>query len=169
VKTYKNNKLEYEYQKQVSEKNDNTLIHLNKIIYESVEILKHNNNIFKMSSTSKLVNTSRFSPRDLINFTIRINKNNSSAEGLGSFIPCGFLNPFPLEETEMKSSFLKFNLDESSRLKMPVVNTEGLLKGSNIEIRYPEVDKDVFFRYVTDQNYIPTYFSGEIVNINIVK
>ncbi len=122
-----------------------------------------------MSSISKTVKTSNFAPRDLINFTIRVNKNYSAATALNGYMPGGFLNPFPSEENEMKSSFLKFNFDEGSRLKMPVVNPEnGLVKkGLILEIKYPDNDKDIFFRYVTDMNVIPSYFNGEIVGTYI--
>jgi hypothetical protein len=122
-----------------------------------------------MSSSNKNVNLSHLQPRDLINFTIRVNKNYSAPDGLGSFIPGSFLSPYPSEDLELKSSFLKFNFDEAARLKPPIINPEmGLVKkGTMLEIKYPEADKDIFFRYVTDENFIPTFFSGEIVTFNL--
>lgn len=128
--------------------------------------LKRGTNILKLSSTSKNVVQSNYHPKDLINFTIRVNKSFSSPEGLGTFLPGAFLTPFPQEEVEMKSSFLKFKFDETSRLLPPIISPDikEVKKGTILEIRYPVTDKDVFFRYTNSTDLIPSYFSGEIVS-----
>ena len=71
-----------------------------------------------------------------------------------------------MEHIQIKSSFLKFNFDEGSRLKMPIVNPDGgvVKKGSILEIKYPDNDGDVFFRYSLLNDMIPSYFSGELVS-----
>jgi hypothetical protein len=157
--------LELNKLKEESKKNSDRIIELNKILIEAVNILKRDSNIFKMSSSDKNVNISNYLPRDLINFTLRINKNYSSPLGLSSNLPGAYCFAYPLEDYDMKSSFLKFNFDESFRLKMPNVKPEivAVKKGTLLEIRYPENEKDVFFRYVTDLNLIPSFFTGEIV------
>lgn len=171
MKQIKKKEIELEKLKQESKIYDERIIELNKILITSVKSLRQSNNIFKLSSTNKNVSVSYFQPRDLINLTLRINKNYSAPEGLGNFLPGGYLDPYPLEQVQMKSSFLKFNLDESVRLKVPIVNPEGgvVKKGSMLEIKYPDIDKDIFFRYTISSDLIPSYFSGELVKIILIN
>ncbi len=150
-----------------SEFYDEKLIDLNNTLISALNDLKQNNNIFKLSSTNKIVSQSQFRPRHLINFTLRINKSYKAAEFIGNFLPGASLDPYPQEINQMKSSFLKFNFDESARLQVPSVSPEGEIvkKGSILEIKYPGGDKDVFFRYTFSNDMIPSYFSGELVKI----
>ena len=139
---------------------------MNKILSQAVEDLKEDNNLFKLSSTIKNVTQSNFQPRDLINFTKRINTNHSLPQGLSGLIPGAFLNPYPTEEKEFKQTFLKFNFDEGSRLKMPSIKPESVSckKGTIIEIKYPDTSvQDVFFRYTLGAEFLPSYFHGEMV------
>ncbi len=115
---------------------------------------------------------SNFQPRDLINFTKRINTNFSFPNGLTSGLPGAYLDPYPTEQREFKQTFLKFNFDEASRLKMPLIKPESntCKKGTIIEIKYPDSNvQDVFFRYTIGGDLLPSYFHGEIVKklINI--
>ena len=171
VKLIKEKETEIDRLKLESKKYDEKLIELNVILCSALGHLKKGNHIFKMASTKNFVNQYNIQPRDLINFTIRINKNYSSPAESDNFLPVNFLNPYPLPHVEMNLSFLKFNLDEGGRLKIPVVNPAGgvVKKGSQIEIKYPENIEGVFFRYTTSVDLIPAYFSGEKVNnLNII-
>ena len=167
MKLLKSKEEDFHSVKKKSDIYDDKLIEINTTLISALKDLKQNNNVFKLSSTNKKVSQWQFRPRHLINFTLRVNKSYKACEAIGNFLPGGCLDPYPLETVQMKSSFLKFNFDESSRLKVPSVTPEsGLVKkGSILEIKYPENDKDVFFRYSFASDLIPSYFSGEMVII----
>jgi hypothetical protein len=153
-------------------KYENKLTELNKILIQAVEDLKENNNLFKLTSSHKNVVQSNFQPRDLINFTLRVNTNYSYPQGVSGVLPGAFFNPYPSQEREFKHTFLKFSFDEANRLKMPLIKPESVAvkKGTIIEIKYPDTNiHDVFFRYSLGEDLIPSYFHGELVNYKIIK
>jgi hypothetical protein len=157
--------------KEISAKHDERIIELNRILMLALNELNTGNNIFKLSSTSKSVNLSFFPPRDLVNFTLNTNTNFAPPKNfnLGRFLPASYSYPYPLEDKEMKSSILKFNLDDSQRLKNPIVEpVEPIVKkGTIFKISYPdEKVKDVFFKFTLSPDLIPSFFSGEIYNAN---
>ena len=152
--------------KELEIKLNNKLIELNDVLFSSINILKSGNNIFKLSSSEKNIHQLEIKPRDLINMTLRVNTNYSAPFGDLITLPGSFLNPYPLEEREMKNTFLKFNLNPNQRLKPPIIkpfdNIVG--KGTPLELSYPDKSmSDVFFRYTISENFIPTFFSGEKV------
>jgi hypothetical protein len=165
LKIIKSNETELNKELDLSSKLDEQIIKLNKIMHNAIANLSAKTNLFKIRSGNKSVLQTNFIPRHLINFTLRLNKSYSSQLGLGNFLPREALGPFPSEHEQMKKSFLKFNFDEGMRLKMPLVSCESGLarKGSLLEIKYPTNDSDVFFRFTTSPELIPTFFSGEIV------
>jgi hypothetical protein len=147
-------------------KYDEKILQLNNLLYNAINNLKKNTNIFKLTSGNNELLTTQFRPRHLINLTLRLNKSYSCQEGMDNLLPNGCLDPFPIEQVQIKSSFLNFNLEENSRLKTPTVKPDGgsVKKGTIMEIKYPDLDPLVFFRYTLSEDFIPTYFSGELVN-----
>lgn len=111
-------------------------------------------------------------PKDLINLTLRINNNYSAPFGDTYMLPGNYLNPYPIEEKEMKITFLKFNMNPSQRLKPPMVypTDRFVSKGTTLSLIYPDTNiRDVFFRFTDKDNFIPTYFSGEKVIKSIIS
>jgi len=98
-------------------------------------------------------------PLDLKNLTMRINTNHKFPSKT-DILPIAYKNPYPIPENEMFMSFIRFNFDETKRLKQPIVSHEGknIEKGKLIEFKYPENDKEVFFRYSFSAKIIPTFF-----------
>jgi hypothetical protein len=168
LKIIKSKEIELNNELNLSSKLDDKIIKLNKILRRAINDLSANTNLFQIRSSNKNVIQTSFIPRHLINFSMRLNKSYSSQPGLGNFLPREALAPFPSEHEQMKASFLKFNFEESVRLKMPILSCESGIarKGSLLEIKYPGNDSDVFFRYTTSSDSIPTFFNGEIVKIN---
>jgi hypothetical protein len=147
-------------------KYDKKLTELNKVLIQAVDDLKSNNNLFKLTSTHKNLIQSNFQPRDLINFTLRVNTNYSFPQGVSGLLPGAFFNPYPTQEREFKHTFLKFNFDDANRLKMPLIKPESVAvkKGTIVDVKYPDTNvQDVFFRYTLGEDLMPSYFDGELV------
>jgi hypothetical protein len=149
------------------------LIKLNEIMINSINKLKVGHNLLKLSSRTQL-NQSSLLPRELINFTIRVNSNSYYPLEYKDteFIPRAFSNPYPLEEKEIKLSFLKFDLDEKKRLKLPVIKPleDAVKKGTPLQLSYPDKEmQGVFFEYTLSTDLIPSFFSGILVIIIFIN
>ena len=118
----------------------------------------------KQNLSNSSYNYNEISHTDLINVSLRINKQSSFPINypLNFNIPFSFLLPYPDENFEMNHSILKFNLN--NKLELPILEPKGgtIKKGTLIKITYPQIDNDVFFKYSLDNNIIPSYFSGNI-------
>jgi len=148
---------------------------LNSTLVSAVDKLKNGNFIFKMSSSERKVTSQYFINKDFVNMTSRINTNfhtpdpeyyniqNLPEERIMKPLPWNFLEPYPREDQQMMSSFLKFNLEESSRLKAPVIIPNGgvIKKDTLLRFEYPEKNEGVFFRYTFSKDHLPSFFSGE--------
>ena len=118
----------------------------------------------KQNLSNSSYNYNEISHTDLINVSLRINKQSSFPINypLNFNIPFSFLLPYPDENFEMNHSILKFNLN--NKLELPILEPKGgtIKKGTLIKITYPQIDNDVFFKYSLDNNIIPSYFSGNL-------
>ena len=135
---------------------------LNKCVYKSAKILKQGNNIFKLCPSERKLNKVEIKPRDLINVALRINSNYSAPFGDDNILPESYKNPYPIEDKEMKkeNTILKFNL--TKKVLNPLIKPKEnlVVKGTPLELNYPESnEQDVFFKFTLDDS-IPTFFSG---------
>jgi len=116
----------------------------------------------KQNLSSLNYNYNEISHTDLINVSLRINKQSHFPTNypLNFNIPFSYLLPYPDENYEMTHSILKFNLN--NKLEPPILEPKGgiIKKGTLIKLTYPQIDNDVFFKYSLDNNIIPSYFSG---------
>lgn len=124
---------------------------------------------FNMSSTNEKYHINYISPKDLVNFSFRVNKEYSFPPDMRniSSIPFAFLHPYPHEDQEFKSSILKFRLADQKRTQPPnVIPSGGLVKkGTILKITYiddTEQNHEIFFKYTMHGDAIPSYFSGEL-------
>ena len=122
------------------------------------------------------------SPLDLINFTLRISKQNKSPpEGIlyfGKYLPDinnqdnsilytnhfiknknKFLYLYPNGFFGMKNSILRYDLSNNNRLLPPILSKEG----REIIFKYPKENppSNIYYKYSKDPNIIPSFFSGE--------
>jgi len=156
----------YLREKEFEKKLNSKISDLNNALFNALKILKQGNNLFRLSSAEKSIKHLEIKPRDLINMTLRINKNYSAPFGDLAELPDNYLSPYPIEEREMRATILKFNMNPSQRLKSPKIKpSENIVaKGTPLEISYPEPNiRDIFFRYCISEDMIPTYFNGERV------
>jgi hypothetical protein len=129
--------------------------------------LKYDLNIFKLSSTNKIISEFSIARKDFINLAFRVNSNYKFPKDYeGNVLPSAFNGPCPNEEKEMRLSILKFS---NQRVLEPLVQPNYrtvVKKGSLLEITYPDnTVKDVFFKYTLDNETIPSYFSGILVKL----
>lgn len=147
---------------------NNQLGQIQKLIYKSLNTLSFNIPFLNKYSTDKIT------PKDLVNLSFRINKQDKYPLNLqtNQSFPAAFLRAFPHEDLEIKNSVLKFDLSEEKRLLPPIVTPrEGIVKkGTLLTITYKndkEKDKhEIFFKFSTNPDCIPSFFSGELYNEN---
>lgn len=154
----------------ISNKLNERIMELNSLMSTAVDSLKHELNIFGLSSSKKSVDVCNIHQKDLVSFTMRINTNYSHPYNYHSdrFLPSHFLFPYPREDKEIVNSILKFNLDNQSRLFPPLIEPEDTIvkKGTVVKLKYPDTSiTDVFFKFTTSHDTIPSFFSGEVVSL----
>jgi hypothetical protein len=149
----------------------NKLIKLSDVHRQAINNLKENVNLFKLSSTNKIISEYSILGKDLVNMSMRVNTNYNypNLYDGGNFLPAAFTNPYPIEEKEMRFSVLK---NSGQRLLEPVIipdDRKVVKRGSLLKLSYLDINiQNVNFRYTINPNLIPTHFSGIKVCIYII-
>jgi hypothetical protein len=166
VKNIKVKEVEYNKLLNTHNKLKDKLCRFNGAQREAICKLKENLNIFKLSSTQKTISEYSIARKDFINLAFRVNSNYKyPKEFEGNVLPAAFNGPCPGEEKEMRFSILKFS---NQRLMEPILqpNDSVVKNGTLLEITYPDnTVQGVFIKYTIDRDFIPSYFSGILVNL----
>ena len=172
---------------------------LNSFIEQGKKILTNKITYFEklQKNSYKKLKTVSLPPLDFINFTLRLNRQyNPPIDGdfyfsKYLFYPTDdilerklmsdyfqknknrYLYPYPTEEFEMKNTILRYDLSNSNRLLPPEVSPasdgNSVPKGTQLIFKYPKNIPDVFFKFSSDPNILPSSFSGELYLDNLGK
>lgn len=158
-------------EKSKKEELNNKLIYTQDLLTKGLNALTYKIPFFDGSSSEASVKTNSFSPKELINFAFRLNKQNKFPIDLQikQLVPGAFLRPYPHEDIEITKSVLLFDLREEKRMPSPTVEPPPgkVRKGTFLKIFYKKEFKEeerqnFFFKYTMSTNEIPSFFTGEL-------